>query len=276
MVADDGPAFLAAAVRAAVLARAPRRTVQGVAAAVAGVFANNLPSARATPTTDVRRQPADIPGVARQAEEDSSPEALMEALRAARRERRICKKKRRMATKAAKVACATSLAVDVAMTSREEHDDSKIAAVVGEGDCESECPGRETAISGAPSMSKRRRRSCDVPGVPHDQSGCVLMAVCADEPLEVEVQAGEGINDYWADAPIVVKGAAPCSVEGMLQRTLQKDLARQKRYLTAVCSNAALGRGSAEATRARNLILGIEARLALEDPNLAGVVRRDG
>ena len=34
----DGAALLAAAVRAAVLAKAPRRTVQAVAAAVAGVL----------------------------------------------------------------------------------------------------------------------------------------------------------------------------------------------------------------------------------------------
>jgi hypothetical protein len=200
----------------------------------------------------------------------------MEALRAARRERRVCKKKRRKATKAAKVASATSLAVDVAMSSGEEHDDIRIAAVEEEGDYESECPDRVLAISGAPSTSKRRRRSCDVPGAPHGQGGRLQLAVCADKPMEVVVQAAEVIDDYWADAPIVTKEVAPCPVDGILVRHLQKDLARQKRFLTAVCSNAALGRGSAEATRARNLILGIEARLALEDPNLAGVVRRDG
>ena len=75
--AVDGPALLAAAVRAAVLAKAPRRTVQSVAAAVAGVLVRPAP----LPAT-----PATVPGKAagRQCATDlnagdASPEALLEA-----------------------------------------------------------------------------------------------------------------------------------------------------------------------------------------------------
>ena len=54
-MAADGPAFVAAAVKAAIASKAPRRTVQGVAAAVASVFAASAP-ARAThqPATKMR------------------------------------------------------------------------------------------------------------------------------------------------------------------------------------------------------------------------------
>ena len=89
---SDGAALMAAAVRAACLAKAPRRTVQAVAAAVAGVFISA--AARTTPVV-VAKEPA---GARVTAVVD--PEALLEAKRAARREKREKKKLRRAAAKA--------------------------------------------------------------------------------------------------------------------------------------------------------------------------------
>ena len=92
MVAD-GPAFVAAAVRAACMAHAPRRTVMGVAAAVAGVFAH--------PAT-TRAKPRDVAAEqacarAEHADSEAPPEELLTALRSARRSQRQRKKQRRRA-----------------------------------------------------------------------------------------------------------------------------------------------------------------------------------
>lgn len=97
-MAADGAAMIAAAVRAACLAKAPRRTVQAVAAAVAGVFAQHAEGAGAR--NRVRVQPA------AQTAEDSgvsevTPDALVEALRTMRRAQRQRKKERRRASKVA-------------------------------------------------------------------------------------------------------------------------------------------------------------------------------
>lgn len=97
-MASDGPAFVAAAVRAACLAHAPRRTVQAVAAAVAGVFAHP-PAARAAPPTV-----AEVPTRAHRAAEPAegkTPEELLEALRSARVAQRRRKKERRRVRQAA-------------------------------------------------------------------------------------------------------------------------------------------------------------------------------
>ena len=74
MVAD-GPAFVAAAVKAACEAKAPRRTVQAVAAAVAGVFAHQ--HAGAIASAEDRVKPA--ADLVRNDDEDTL--ALIEALR---------------------------------------------------------------------------------------------------------------------------------------------------------------------------------------------------
>ena len=76
----DGAALLAAAIRAAVQAKAPRRTVQAVAAAVTGVLLRQ-PTVAAVPHTDSRKQP-DAP---MEAEAAGDPAQLLASLRAARR-----------------------------------------------------------------------------------------------------------------------------------------------------------------------------------------------
>mmetsp|Transcript_50274 Transcript_50274/g.139588 ORF Transcript_50274/g.139588 Transcript_50274/m.139588 type:complete len:244 (-) Transcript_50274:276-1007(-) len=95
-MAADGAALLAAAVGAACRAKAPRRTVQAVAAAVAGVLVR--PAAAAA----VPRPGAAVPAGAQSAgPDDSDPVQLLDSLRAARRAQRIRKKERRRAAKQA-------------------------------------------------------------------------------------------------------------------------------------------------------------------------------
>ena len=90
-MAADGPALLGAAVRAACLAKAPRRTIQAVAAAVAGVLVRpGLPVA--TPGPSGSKLPCET-GTARECTTD--PSDLLEALRASRRAQRKRKKQRR-------------------------------------------------------------------------------------------------------------------------------------------------------------------------------------
>ena len=103
-MAADGPAMIAAAVRAACLAKAPRRTVQSVAAAVAGVFAHPPATARAT-TAPVAQVPAGTRVVATQGDDgDVSAETLLAALREARSTQRRRKRERRRATRAGSTA----------------------------------------------------------------------------------------------------------------------------------------------------------------------------
>lgn len=106
-MASNGPALLAAAVRAACLAKAPRRTVQAVAAAVASVIVrgatdeaapNAPPGLPAGPSTLKTGQRGPT---AASAPCDASPEELLEALRAAKAARRRKKRERKRATTAA-------------------------------------------------------------------------------------------------------------------------------------------------------------------------------
>ena len=86
---------MAAAVRAACLAKAPRRTIQGVAAAVVSALANPSPAA-ATPRM-VRAETARDPG----ATSAAGVEEMEHRLRAARADKRRAKRQRRRAAKAA-------------------------------------------------------------------------------------------------------------------------------------------------------------------------------
>ena len=95
--AADATALLAAAVRAAILAKAPRRTVAAVAVAVAGVLVR--PTACAAPTPGATR-PASTQGATEHPLAGTSPEELVNAIRLARRAQRRRKTERRQATKA--------------------------------------------------------------------------------------------------------------------------------------------------------------------------------
>ena len=92
----DGPALLAPAVRAACLAKAPRRTIQAVASAVTGVLVRPTDDAvpRSRPLMPAGAQSADCDDV-------TVPGAAVDAIREARRAQRRRKKERRQAAKRA-------------------------------------------------------------------------------------------------------------------------------------------------------------------------------
>ena len=99
-MAADHPALLAAAVKAACQAKAPRRTIQAVASAVAAVLAR--PVASATPCS-VHLEPARQPRRSNpdlDADDGASTEALTQALRAARASQRQLRKTKRKAARA--------------------------------------------------------------------------------------------------------------------------------------------------------------------------------
>ena len=83
-MAVDGPALLGTAVRAACVAKAPRRTIQAVAATVAGALCRTCPSS-ATPAPSVRKPPCEVSTTR---DEAMDPSDLVEALRASRRAKR--------------------------------------------------------------------------------------------------------------------------------------------------------------------------------------------
>jgi len=91
----DGASLLEAAIRGAVLAHAPRRTVQAVAAAVTGVLLRQTTAAALN--SDSRRQP-DAP---METDEVGDPAQLLASLRASRRSQRQKKKERRRLAKQA-------------------------------------------------------------------------------------------------------------------------------------------------------------------------------
>ena len=93
----DGAALLAAAVRAACQAKAPRRTIQAVAAAVTGVLVRPMAEAvpRARSEVPAGAQGAPVPAPA------EDPAVLVDTLRAARRAQRARKKVRRRKAKQA-------------------------------------------------------------------------------------------------------------------------------------------------------------------------------
>ena len=112
MASCDGPALLAAAVRAAILAHAPRRTVQAVATAVASVLVRPA-MAKAAPAT-VPAAAASAPRSAAPAFGDASADALLEALRAKRSAHRAAKRERLKARRSASAAPGVSESVNEA------------------------------------------------------------------------------------------------------------------------------------------------------------------
>lgn len=97
-MADDGACLLAAAIRAAILAKAPRRTVQAVAAAVTGVLRSA--TAEATPAQTSRVPAGAKRTAAAETSSSKSADELLQALRAARAAQRRRKKERRKAAMA--------------------------------------------------------------------------------------------------------------------------------------------------------------------------------
>jgi len=101
---SDGPPLLAAAVRAAILAKAPRRTVSSMAAAMVCALHGKRP-----PTTQQPRAQAEAVGTELEGLGGASPEALLQALRATRSQQRKRKKMRGKANRAAREAAAMNV-----------------------------------------------------------------------------------------------------------------------------------------------------------------------
>lgn len=126
----DGPALLAAAVRAACLAKAPRRTVQAVAAAVAGVLVRPATSGDAPSVVNAGRVRSEFSHGRNPGGSDTSPEVLLEKLRAARREQRQRKKNNRRAAKA-QAAAANASSQNEANEAEATHDVAQTERVGG-------------------------------------------------------------------------------------------------------------------------------------------------
>ena len=145
-MAFDGPALLAAAVRAACLAKAPRRTVQAVAAAVTGVLAR--PSTAAAEQATATGMPARSQRAATHEQDAApSPEELQNSLRAVRTAQRRRKKERRRAAKeAAKEEYEEEVQTPVLVKPGLRGDQDKPASEVG-----------EAKVDGAEKEEERRR-----------------------------------------------------------------------------------------------------------------------
>lgn len=98
MSLHEGPALVAAAIRAAILARAPRRTVAAVAAAMVGAL--HRPAAQPPPPS--AREPAETQFDTTAGLAGASPEVLVDALREARAAKRRKKKERRRANRSSR------------------------------------------------------------------------------------------------------------------------------------------------------------------------------
>ena len=165
-MAVDGASLLAAAIRAACQAGAPRRTVQAVASAVTAILVR---PAAAVPRRE-SRTPAGAPGEAA-GEADDAP-ALLASLRAVRQAQRARKKERR---RAAKVAAATAPSTNP-------------ADAAGRGPSSGEAQGLAPAPASATSPSapsSRRRRLREASPTPPGSAGLALPAALNAESLSV-------------------------------------------------------------------------------------------
>lgn len=144
MAACDGTALLAAAVRAACMANASSRTVQAVAAAVAGVLVHQPASATAGRVD--RLQPSAQQATDRVGDGDDATSAFIEALRSERRAQRKRKKQRRRAAKAA---------AKLAETVPSERDKEEVGNAAKNPDVAGE---QKDAVNVAPPSSKEQAK----------------------------------------------------------------------------------------------------------------------
>ena len=119
MVAADGASLLAAAVRAVILAKAPRRTVQAVAAAVTSALVHQPAASRTRAET---REPAGTPAAQPAVPKSSSPEELVAALQASRQDKRRRKKERRRANRSLRTSNGQAAGLALTEASLQRHD----------------------------------------------------------------------------------------------------------------------------------------------------------
>jgi hypothetical protein len=240
-VVDSSAALLAAAIRAAILAKAPRRTVQAIAAAVTGVLVRP-PTAAAAPNLDAREVPAGT---------------SVDGIRSSRTAQRQRKKQRRRSAAAKATINATAMSAGVLQC-----DTVRAAAP------EAEKLASESGDAQDVWKSKRRKKGYDgvklgTGGSSGDgmaTSGAEVLqrdAVCASALLDVtgsevlqrkavraaepmDVSEVEVLDDYWADegmpqaavmATVAVRTDAPTREDAMAMR---EGALRRKKILTIV------------------------------------------
>jgi hypothetical protein len=235
----EGAALLAAAIRAAIHAKAPRRTVQAVAAAVTGVLWR--PTAAAEPHIDARMQAG----------------TTVDDVRADRSAQRQRKKERRRsaAAKAANAAPAPSAEVLQCKTVRAE------ATLVAEA-------AFEVGIAHGALGSKRRKKGGDsgrlgggaATGDALSLKGVEVLqcnAVRASAPSDVADE--EVLDDYWAD-------------EGMPQAAVDTETVRadsaEKEAISAALASGALRRKKLQKLRASAESLMVKITSEGDDPRL--------
>jgi hypothetical protein len=214
----EGAALLAAAIRAAIHAKAPRRTVQAVAAAVTGVLMR--PTAATEPHIDAR-EPAGT---------------SVEGIRSGRTAQRQRKKQRRRsaAAKAKSNASAKSAVVMQCETVRAAAPEVMVLALES-GD----------ALDGW--KTKRRKKGSDGVRLGSGGSSSDVMALAGAEVLQrkavrasapMDVTEEEVLDDYWADEGMQqVDGAETEALraEGLTRRaTLELDLKKVVRQKEAM------------------------------------------
>jgi hypothetical protein len=258
----EGAALLAAAIRAAIQAKAPRRTVQAVAAAVTGVLWR--PAAATEPQFDARAQAG-------------TPVAEVRADRIAQRQR----KKDRRRDAAAKAPNAASAVGPVVL---------QCETVRAAGSCEVAV----AAIAGGEAIGSRRAKRRKKGGRSDQSSGALgarnvesfagaevlQFTVRASSPMDTaEEDVGEVLDDYWADYA-TDEGFVTFMLKSTKFNGLQRDAiivehTRRKRSLVSVLS--AHGQGSSMAARCLADIDAFEKEFGFHgDPGPTVVARRDG
>jgi hypothetical protein len=263
----EGAALLAAAIRAAIHAKAPRRTVQAVAAAVTGVLWR--PTAAAVPHVDA-----------------SGPDGTtVEDIRAKRIAQRQRKKLRRRSA-AAQAACAapaTSAEVLQCQAVRAK-------ALVVETDV---VGGIAHGVQG----SKRRKKGGDagkLSGGVADGNGVagsdveVLQRKAVRASTSMDIADSEVLDDYWADEGMPQAAAASATVctdvTGTVKGSANIGVAMRRKYLLGrramgadfqakIEAAAASSMGSSSHWAVENLerIAEIESLIGLTDLKLAGI-----
>ena len=195
---EDGPALLGAAISAACVAKAPRRTIQSIAAAVTGVLWR--PKSSSSQRLDPRRRAITTEvTVDMEVEDDERAEAstavLLEARRASRRRKRAKKKERRKAAKAVPAHTSSQQTPQAAAVPAGE---SRVGTALGR-------TSKEVWTSGS---EKKEYETCLLPAAV--QGGVVAEEVARYEAQVVATVGGDPANSgstrsrlYCAD----VKGA---------------------------------------------------------------------
>lgn len=179
-MSTDGAALLAAAVRAAVLARAPRRTVQAVASAVAGVVMR--PAAMGAKPATETGVPQGTVGATLPPATGASPEELVAALREARRARRRRKRENRRKRREEK-------------PSEEVHDDATTTDLTGAvpvvHEVRDELATHDGDADAVMATPPRRTLSIDDEGAHEPQPPAVEPSSCQDSDAAVALTLEE-------------------------------------------------------------------------------------